>query len=155
MALPKPKSTPFVIAANAFMIPTNRLAKQLVSLANLGEENAVYWLDRAIDTGLSKSFLKEIEKKVQNFRVPSVPQLRGNRFTWKRLLIDPGDVPDMDAAFAMNMCILINDGVIKKIHRCAQDDCQKYFVGDSRSKWCRKSCGSKHRVRQKRWRDSQ
>lgn len=154
MALPKLTSTPFAIAANGFMIPTDRLAKQLVSLANQDEENAVYWLDRAIDTGLSRSFLKEVERKVENFSVPSVPKLSGNRFVWHRILIDPSGVPDMDAAFAMNMCLLINHGVIKKVHRCALDDCRTYFVGDSRSKWCSKSCGSKYRVRQKRLRDS-
>lgn len=50
---------------------------------------------------------------------------------------------------------IITTGMLKKIKRCQLPGCENLFLGPPQAKWCSKTCGSKHRVRQKRRRDSE
>jgi hypothetical protein len=44
-------------------------------------------------------------------------------------------------------------GWLEGLKRCKSPECQQFFLGRSNVKWCKKSCGSLCRVRQKRKRD--
>lgn len=44
-------------------------------------------------------------------------------------------------------------GWLEGLKRCRNPDCLQFFIGRPNIKWCKKSCGSLYRVRQKRKRD--
>lgn len=61
---------------------------------------------------------------------------------------------DYSQAFAAYVfAYFIDDGVFENLRRCERPECERYFIGGPRAKWCSTTCGSIVRVKLKRKRD--
>jgi hypothetical protein len=61
----------------------------------------------------------------------------------------------MLAINAYMFAYLVNDGVLDNLRRCQRPECQKFFIGGPRAKWCSENCGGIVRTKNKRKRDRQ
>jgi predicted RNA-binding Zn ribbon-like protein len=146
--------SPALIVAKCYLRGAKAVARKLVTLANADEENSVYWLDRLIAGGISKSLVADIENHLENIEIPTRIAFDSGqqKFYYKRSIpfTNPDWIPSVEAAFAFALSMVITDGLADQFRRCQLDDCGKYFLGDPRSRWCNKAHGSLHRVRKMR-----
>lgn len=59
------------------------------------------------------------------------------------------------AIYAYSFAYLVNDGVLENLRRCQRPECQNFFIGGPRAKWCSENCGGIVRTKAKRKRDRQ
>jgi hypothetical protein len=76
--------------------------------------------------------------------------MKDRKFHWAAQLPEPECFPNIESAIALIVVRIINAELVPNLHRCALEDCRKYFAGDRRAEWCSNACGSKHRQRE--WR---
>lgn len=130
-------------------------ARQVVDATNDGDEAVGRWLEQlTVRWPRVKNLMHEIAAAMP--RVTTHPSFneRDGSFTWVRSYsADDAAIPER--AYALAMIRAIDGGFGPRFRRCKLDECRKYFVGDPRSRWCSETCGSKYRVRAKRWRDRQ
>lgn len=95
--------------------------------------------------------LNDLQSKVRYIHILSVSK-RGYPY-WQNNVADMSErsTPPEVAAYAFSHHLAA--GGLDGLKRCKLSDCKKFFVGRPNTKWCSKSCGGKHRVRQKRKRD--
>lgn len=56
--------------------------------------------------------------------------------------------PSMFGAYFFNHVVSL--GGLKQLKKCSNNNCLKFYIGRSNTKWCSKSCGSKYRVKKMR-----
>jgi len=145
---------PLLIVTKSFLGGSKSVARRLIRLANASEENAVYWVSRLATEGVSKALFDEVERKLRPIEIPT--HIAGDwphkKYYYKRAisLTNPTWIPNLDAAFAFALSMVITDGLGERFRRCQLRDCGKYFLGDRRARWCKKGHGSLHRVRKMR-----
>jgi predicted RNA-binding Zn ribbon-like protein len=117
------------------------------------------WMSRYLDEGVTDEFLNELNAALHEIRyskyifpldlLPSEIGFPQNGYVAKY-----DKTPSAAAIAADDFSKLLTSGMLKGLKLCQMDDCEKFFLGPPQAKWCSKSCGSKHRVREKRKRDS-
>jgi hypothetical protein len=139
-----------------FMCSVEDVAETLVEQANEGDEQARRWLDPLIAKGPTAKLIWEIHDIAKDVVIPMHLGIRGSR-SRPKLVLGYGALMDTPepALYALAVGRMIETGFADRFHRCGVPDCQRYFVGDPRSRWCSTTCGSKARVRAKRKRDRQ
>lgn len=145
--VPLHKDNAIGIANDAMNLSADRLARRLIQAANAGEPEAVRFVD-AVRAGPSTAFLTECAELLKDFRMIQTPTYRprARQFHWVNFM-DPPQLPGKDWAYALIVARLVNAGVADRLKQCAAEDCDRYFFGDPRSRWCSRTCGSRQRVR--------
>lgn len=115
------------------------------------------WMGLLVTKGLSNQLLKELREEINEMRFfhilnPAIPS-RGKPLPHWDYVADMEDFvdPKTTAAYAFSQQLTLNG--FAGLKRCGMKNCQKFFIGRPDAKWCSKTCGSKHRVTQKRKRD--
>lgn len=115
------------------------------------------WMGRFVEKGFTSELLKELREELGGVRFfhtlnPAIPS-RGKPLPHWEHSADMEDFndPQTTAAYAFSQQMTV-DG-FAKLRRCKDKTCLKFFVGRPDAKWCSKSCGSKHRVNEKRRKD--
>ena len=111
------------------------------------------WLELIAEKGITNDVVKRLNSRIGHVRFLHVlePSVDG-RPTWRR--IAKGDEIDHpEIAVAYGVANLVSVGALELLKRCQLKACWRFFIGRPHAKWCSKSCGSKHRVTQKRKRD--
>lgn len=128
------------------------VAERLVAEGNRGNDAVCEWLDALIEKGTTKQFRQRLSDEVFDVEIPHVMMLdpKSQKFTF---MMRPGSMTKKareafrDAGPALAVIRIIEAGYENRVRRCELEDCRAYFVGDPRSRWCSKTCGSRHRVR--------
>jgi hypothetical protein len=129
------------------------LAQKLVDEANAGSATPAEWLGDLVRNGFTTTLATEIKRVIADYGITTYPDVNVKtlKVRWVRRL--PPAVPER-AAYGLALVTVIEAGMLERIGRCDYEKCSKFFVGDPRSRWCSKKCGSNARVRAKRMRDA-
>lgn len=158
-----------------FSLAATEVAAQMVVLANQGDELAQRWIGRlAKRKEPLRALVLEAVEAAGTVKALMWPQLMNGRTKLKFLYsyIDDADkvvatmrqmgrseVEAERAArtpiYALAFLRIVEADLHKRIKRCALKECGNLFFGDLRASWCSSTCGSKHRVREKRRKDRQ
>jgi hypothetical protein len=117
------------------------------------------WICRYIEEGATEDFISDLNSDLHymqyfNYVVP--PDFYSSQGEEPHCLY----VANLNITYthesfaAKEFSRLITYGKLNRIKRCQLLGCENIFVGPPQAKWCSKTCGSKHRVRDKRRRDS-
>jgi len=157
VALHSESIDPSDFASFVMTTPIADVAEMLVRQANLPDRRAVKWLKPLIDKGPTEEFLRELERTAAHLELQTrVILTRTTEGKPKKFeLSQTALYGARDRLLAMATIRILMDQYVNRLHQCQLDDCNTYFVGDPRSKWCSKNCGSKFRVRKKRIRARQ
>ena len=128
-------------------ISVEKLATGITNMANKGDPEVIGLIDQLIAEGVSGRFFAKIEALTDPVRVNVMPvaEWETQTFSWKPALSTADVVPSREAAYALLFTQVITQKYADRIHKCGE--CNKYFVGDPRSSWCSKICGSRNRQR--------
>lgn len=111
------------------------------------------WFDLFIDKGSSKDVIDKLNSRIAHVRYHHILMCSPKGLPYWRYVANADQIDDPELAIAYSMSHLLGFGAFEGLKRCCLKDCQKYFIGRSNTKWCSISCGSLHRVRQKRKKD--
>lgn len=127
----------------------------LIAAANKGDHYPVYWIKRIARYGASDSLLTEVDALLSHVHVNANWRLDPSTKEFKRATYGPvaDSFPTWECVWALAVARFINSGLVKKLKKCQLSECNNFFIGGPRAKWCSDNCGSKHRVRNKRKRD--
>ncbi len=135
--------------------PSEPLAEKMADWANAGDPAAVEMLNLLMEEGeldesgkFSDKLFDTIESLTADIRLsikPVVDRKYGNTFQWANAFLKTDCIPSSKSAYALAIASLVNSFETERFHQCAE--CGKYFVGDPRSRWCSKICGSRNRQR--------
>jgi hypothetical protein len=118
------------------------------------------WIKRYFDGGLTDNFLDDLNSKMEGISYSKMVlplDLLPTESGYPRA----GYLANLDDRFseteyaAMEFSKILTSGMLRRVKQCQMEGCEKLFVGRPQAKWCSKTCGSKHRVRKKRRRDSE
>lgn len=112
------------------------------------------WMNRLISTKDRTAIVNEINRitgSVRYLHVLDIDQ-EGCAF-WHYQIADMTRIPTPTETAALMFSEQLVMGNLEDLKRCAQPDCNNFFIGRPNKKWCSDSCGSKSRVRTKRKRD--
>ena len=117
------------------------------------------WICRYIEEGATEAFIGDLNSDlhhVQYFNYVVPPDFYSSQGEEPHSLYvaNLNITYSHDTFAAKEFSRLITYGKLNRIKRCQLSGCEKFFVGPPQAKWCSKSCGSTHRVRDKRRRDS-
>lgn len=117
------------------------------------------WMRRYLEEGITDKFLNDLNSDLHQIRyakyvVPLDLLPSDTGFPRELYVAEFGHNPTPEAIAANDFSRLLTSGELKRLKRCQQSDCQNFFLGPPQAKWCSKTCGSKHRVRKKRSKDS-
>lgn len=145
----------YLIGMAALQDPVESLADRLVEAANAEDHPAMEWLDHLTREGLSSWLVGQLNAAAAGLRVASYLHFdeESGKFDWVLETPAQRKFRSRDTSYALVFTRIINADLTDRIRRCELDDCRRFFVGDPRSRWCSNTCGSKHRVREKRRRD--
>ena len=137
--------------------PIQEIAEMLVTQANLDHPRAIQCLEPLLQEGPTEETLQKLAGAVRHVELRSKVFLKsGKPADPSRLTVGLTIFAGSELEFfALATIRILMDGYLERIHRCQLEDCDRYFVGDPRSKWCSERCGSKSRVRRKRKKDRQ
>lgn len=137
--------------------PVDEIAKALVVQANRSHPRAIQWLEPLVDSGPTNAFLRKLDVAVQHVELRTRVELEGDSKRRARNfeLSQASFAGSELELFSLAVIRILMDDYVDRLHRCQLEDCRRYFVGDPRSKWCSKNCGSTYRVRDKRKRARQ
>lgn len=113
------------------------------------------WFEIFVNEGITEKVINHLNARIQHVRFHHVLKSSKNGLPYWRYIADSDSVmsdPELQSAYGITH--LLSIGALKNLKRCGLKDCQKFFIGRPNVKWCSKSCGSLHRVRLKRRRDS-
>ncbi len=107
---------------------------------------AFLWFEAFIEKGITKTLVEKINSKIAHVEYHHVlmPSPKGNPY-W-RYVANADQIDDPELSVAYSVSHLLAAGTLDGLKRCQAKDCQQFFLGRPNSKWCSKSCGSKHRV---------
>ncbi|MCB1753170.1 MAG: CGNR zinc finger domain-containing protein [Gammaproteobacteria bacterium] len=117
------------------------------------------WMRRYLEEGITDKFLDDLNSDLHQVRyakyvVPMDLLPSDTGFPRELYVAEFGHNPTPEAIAANDFSRLLSSGELKRLKSCQQRDCQNFFLGPPQAKWCSKTCGSKHRVRKKRRKDS-
>lgn len=117
------------------------------------------WVIRYFREGVTDAFLDDLNSAMQDVRYTKyvLPlDLLPSRSGYPRsgYITDLDQIPSPEAYAANDFSRILTSGMLERVRRCQMEGCKRLFVGPPQAKWCSKNCGSKHRVRKKRKRDS-
>lgn len=117
------------------------------------------WICRYIEEGVTVGFLNELNADLHplryfNYVVPAdffSPEGIGPQSVY---VANHNITYTPETIAAKEFSRIITSGMLNRMKRCQLVGCENIFLGPPQAKWCSKSCGSKHRVSEKRKRDS-
>lgn len=117
------------------------------------------WMKRFVDNGFTSQMLKELRNELGQIRFfheinPAI-LTRGKPLPHWEYIADMEDFSDPSTTAAYAFCEQLTVDGFVGLKYCEMRDCRKFFIGRPNAKWCSATCGSKHRVAQKRKRDKQ
>jgi hypothetical protein len=114
---------------------------------------ALQWLDVIIEKGVNGEVVKWLNSRIQHVRYHHVlKHSPGTAPYWLRIAnADEIKEPEVSIAYAFAQLLAVD--AFSGLKRCREKACLNFFIGRPDSKWCSKSCGSRHRVTKKRKRD--
>lgn len=99
--------------------------------------------------GVTDGLLHKLNGVLQGIRVQCLIENVNNKLSAVHIAFIPsGSPPKLLAAYMFFHITSL--GGLEGLKRCQNNNCMKFFIGRSNSKWCSKSCGSKHRVKKMR-----
>ena len=117
------------------------------------------WLKRYLKEGVTENLLNELNSAMHsvrfaNYLVPTdlVPSRNGYPKSVFAANFDKLPAPSIFAAFEFSK--FLSSGVLHRLRRCQNQECERFFIGPPQAKWCSKACGSKVRVSKMRKRNS-
>jgi predicted RNA-binding Zn ribbon-like protein len=111
------------------------------------------WLSQLVDEGVTVEMIEDLNETLSEIRFIRVlmPSTGGAHY-WQDIAdLDKSLNPDEAAAYGFSH--LLEIGALDGLKRCKLPDCERFFIGRPNAKWCSKTCGSRHRVRNKRKKD--
>ena len=124
------------------------LAVALTNMANAGDPAAVELVAQVIAGGGLDEMHDAIASLIDDIEISIRPsrEKKTGKLAWEPVSSTDGPVvPSSSAAYALVLSRIDSAGIVDRIRQC--QECGKYFVGDPRSKWCSKNCGSRNRQR--------
>lgn len=143
----------------ALMASAEWLADDLVREANQGHEPALYWVKRLVRNRVTDGLKKDVKALVERVHAQSCFSLdiKTGACGWKYLAPEDNSFPDIEIVYALMVARLIGADFVKNVRQCeamtAEDRakrCPNYFVSLGRGRWCKPSCGSRQRMRDRR-----
>ncbi len=117
------------------------------------------WISRYFKEGLTDHFLDDLNGAMYEVRYSKhvlpldlLPSDSGYPRNGYIAELDQRLTPEAYAANEFSK--ILTSRMLEGVKRCQMEGCKRFFVGRPQAKWCSKACGSKHRVRNKRRRDS-
>ncbi|MEQ1723316.1 MAG: hypothetical protein ABL930_09065 [Pseudobdellovibrio sp.] len=111
------------------------------------------WLELFLEKGITNEVVRNLNSRLGHVRFMHVlePPVNGLP-SWRR--IAKGDeINDPEIGVAYGVANLLAIGALDALKRCKLKTCENFFIGRPDAKWCSESCGSKHRVTEKRRHD--
>ena len=128
-------------------------AKELITAANNGNQDALYWIRRIERYGITESLMVDIARILKN--IPIRAQLVLNRkdltFRYEHTIDEP--LSGIERIYALVILDMIRDGALDGLKRCELNECRKYFIGNAKARYCHDNCGAKVRARAMRRRN--
>jgi len=127
---------------------------ELAEAANAGDELAAGLLKQVTSRrGLTLPFLRQLRDTAQEVKLETTAELDSatRSFYWRKTLPAAATV-SIDAAYAMVVIQLIGMGIVDRFQLCAADDCDRFYFGTLKQRYCSDTCGGRMRQRQKRLR---
>lgn len=127
--------------------------KEYVNILEMECILALEWLETFLEKGATKEVLRQLNGIIGHVRYHHVLTYSNTGLPfWRRIAnADEMDRPEIAVAYAAAQ--LLASGAFEKLKRCKMRSCARFFIGRPDAKWCSDSCGSSHRVIQKRKRD--
>ena len=112
------------------------------------------WMSRLISNEARVNIINEINQLTGRLRYIHILDINeeGSAF-WHYQIADMSRIPTPTETAALMFSEQLVMGNLENLKRCAQEECNKFFIGRANRRWCSDSCGSKSRVRTKRKRD--
>jgi hypothetical protein len=108
------------------------------------------WFDTLIDKGVTLDVLKELNGRIGKVQYIHVLKSSPNGLPYWRRIANADQIHHPEISIAYGVAQLLAIGALEGLKRCEMHTCRKFFIGRPNTKWCSQSCGSLHRVRQKR-----
>ncbi len=107
---------------------------------------AFLWFEAFIEKGITKALVEKLNSRIAHVKYHHIlmHSPKGNPY-W-RYVANADQIDDPELSVAYSVSHLLAAGTLDGLKRCQAKDCQQFFLGRPNSKWCSKSCGSKHRV---------
>lgn len=108
--------------------------------------NTRYWFERVADDGVSPELINELNRSLGKRKVVSCSYIdpRTKRLRYREL---KEVATSTESAGAVLIAALIVRGEMDRLKRCLFDECQRFFFGNAKAKYCSDRCGSNVRVR--------
>lgn len=136
-----------------------RQASILRPIESLSYEETVAVLIRIyfncyIDGGLTEKLIDELNSILQRVRFKHILMPSKNGHVRWEFIADFTKQLYREEFAAILFSHLLSIGALDNLQCCQLEHCNRFFVGPPNRRWCSDTCGSKHRVRKKRKRDS-
>jgi predicted RNA-binding Zn ribbon-like protein len=117
------------------------------------------WVSRYFREGVTDAFLDDLNSAMKDVRhtkcvLPHDLLASDTGYPRSGYITDLDEMPSPEAYAANDFSRILTSGMLERVRRCQMEGCKRLFAGPPQAKWCSKTCGSKHRVRKKRKRDS-
>lgn len=125
------------------------LAQLIVNMANAEDPAAVECLNDVIQgEGDLEQMYETINELIDIIEVIVRPEVdvETGALSWEPELSKSSPVvTNSETGYALVLSRLSSAGIVDRLRQC--HECKTYFVGDPRSRWCSKICGSRNRQR--------
>lgn len=106
-------------------------------------------MDAYHKNGFSDTLLHKLNKILIHVKVQCLVENIENKLTSVHAAYMPiNPDPIVFGAYMFSNVALL--GGLEKLKRCQNNNCLKFFIGRTNTKWCTDSCGSKYRVKKMR-----
>ena len=115
------------------------------------------WLERLYRNGVSDALLRDLNSEISSarFTMKIIRKPDGSGLTRHPAeMTNRGEV-GLPAHIAMLFISVLEKFDAKKVKKCQRQDCEKFFFGGPRAKWCSNACGTYVRINKKRKLDRQ
>lgn len=106
---------------------------------------ALEWFE-ALDRGITKDLVEKLNSRIAHVRYHHILMHSPTGKPYWRYVANGDQIDDPELSVAYGVSHLLAAGALDGLQRCQVKDCEQFFLGRPNSKWCSKSCGSKHRV---------
>lgn len=131
---------------NANKVITEKLkGKDKITIRDAECLFAFEWFE-ALDKGITKGLVEKLNSRIAHVRYHHVLMHSSKRKPYWRYVANGDQIDDPELSVAYGVSHLWAAGALDGLKRCQAKDCQQFFLGRPNSKWCSKTCGSKHRV---------
>ncbi len=113
------------------------------------------WFETLVEKGHTVEVLSKFNSVIGHVHYHHVLKHSPTGLPYWRRFANADQMTSPEIAMAYGVAQMLAIGELKGLKRCELKTCRKFFIGRSNTKWCSQSCGSLHRVKQKRKRDKE